>query len=104
MSKTDLIHAYRHLYRSALQAVQYSTPARYTARDLLRAGFRQRDGVFDKEAAKRTVWFFKAAAKETGLEHKIVRNLLKTAYHRKMDHTAKWKAIVQQMKDGSQRK
>lgn len=101
MSNTDLIHAYRHLYRSVLQAVQYSTPARYTARDLLRTGFRQANGRFDKEAAKRTVWFFKAAAKETGIEHKIVRNLLKTAYHRKMDHRPKWKAIVQGMKDGS---
>jgi hypothetical protein len=30
----------------------------------------------DPEGVKRTIWFLQAAAKEKGLEHKIVKNLL----------------------------
>ena len=33
MSNQEVIHAYRHLYRGLLRAVQYSAPGRYTARD-----------------------------------------------------------------------
>ncbi|KFH41469.1 hypothetical protein ACRE_078120 [Hapsidospora chrysogenum ATCC 11550] len=71
-----IIHAYRRLYRSLLQAVQYATPARYIARDQLRAAFREPDATLDPEGIKRTVWFLQAASKERGLEHKILKNLI----------------------------
>ncbi|EHK15473.1 uncharacterized protein TRIVIDRAFT_196321 [Trichoderma virens Gv29-8] len=79
-SKLDITHAYRHLYRGLLRAVQYSAPARYVVRDQLRAAFRERDAALDREGVKRTVWFLEAAAKERGLEHKILKNLIRVRY------------------------
>lgn len=76
-SNLDILHAYRHLYRSLLRAVQYATPARLAARSQLRAAFRDRDAVWDAEGTKRTRWFLEAAAKERGLEHRILKNLLR---------------------------
>ncbi|GAO16263.1 hypothetical protein UVI_02000420 [Ustilaginoidea virens] len=75
---TETIHAYRHLYRSLLRAVQYAPPWRYVARDQLRAAFRDPGaGALDAEGAKRTLWFLQAAARERGLEHRVLKNLLR---------------------------
>ncbi|KAM0561708.1 hypothetical protein ACHAPJ_002877 [Fusarium lateritium] len=65
------------MYRNLLQAVQHTSPARWVARDQLRAAFREPGAVFDEKAAKRTMWFLEAAAKETGMEHRILKNLIK---------------------------
>ncbi|KAL1901465.1 hypothetical protein Sste5346_001872 [Sporothrix stenoceras] len=97
MSSAEIIQAYRHVYRAALRAVQYSKPARYTVRDQLRAAFRgertmltstaNNEGAqpFDAEAIRRTVWFLNSAAEHRGIEHKIVQNLVKTAYWRRRE-------------------
>ncbi|KYK55269.1 hypothetical protein DCS_07232 [Drechmeria coniospora] len=79
MNKVDreIVHAYRHLYRGLLHAVQFSSPVRYVARDQLRSAFRERGASWNPEGAKRTLWFLHAAARETGLEHKILKNLLR---------------------------
>jgi hypothetical protein len=88
---TEVIHAYRNLYRSLLHAVQYSSPARYIARDQLRAAFREPPRQpLDGEAVKRTIWFLEAAARERGLEHKILKNLLRVRGHRAGD-VRNWK-------------
>ncbi|KAH6722181.1 hypothetical protein BKA61DRAFT_467353 [Leptodontidium sp. MPI-SDFR-AT-0119] len=80
-ASTDLIHAYRQLYRGLLHAVQYSKPARYLARDQLRNAFRKGDPAsFDQQKVTRTIEFFKYAAEEKGLEHRIVKTLLQTSY------------------------
>lgn len=78
MSREEIIHAYRHLYRGLLHAVQFATKGRFVARDQLRQAFRDENATFDREAVKRTIWFVQAAARERGLEHKILKNLLKT--------------------------
>ncbi|CAK7209196.1 hypothetical protein SBRCBS47491_000359 [Sporothrix bragantina] len=95
MSNTELVKAYRSLYRSALRAVQFSKPARYVVRDQLRAAFRgqrttltsaaNNEGAqpFDPERIRRTVWFLNAAAASRGIEHRVLSNLLKTAYWRR---------------------
>lgn len=90
MAKEEIIHAYRHLYRELLRAVRYSVPARYTARDQLRKTFRE-PGTFDEHAARRTGWFLSAAAKEAGLEHKILKNLLYVQWHREEDRRRVWR-------------
>jgi hypothetical protein len=83
---TQLIHAYRNLFRAGLKAVQYSTPARYSIRDKLRRAFRPPEEyrsektVFDQEAIDNTVQFLEAAAANKGTEHKIVKNLC-DVYH-----------------------
>jgi hypothetical protein len=59
-------------------------PSRFTARDQLRDAFRKEDpSTFNQERIDRTVKFLKIAARETGLEHKLVKNLLHTAYWRR---------------------
>jgi len=94
----EILHAYRHLLRAGLRAVQFSKPSRYVLRDQLRAAFRDDDagkaprnptaaaaaagGGFDLERIRRTVWFLKAAGQEAGLEHKILKNLLRVAWAR----------------------
>ena len=83
MSRQEIIHAYRKLYRSGLRAVQYSKPARYSLRTQLREAFREPGATFNAEGCRRTIWFLNAAAQETGIEHKIVRNLLRVAYMRR---------------------
>lgn len=97
MTHTQVIHAYRHLYRAGLRAVCYSQPARTSFRDLLRGAFRSKDAQLDERALKRTLWFLKAAGRELGMEHKIVRNMLMVQYWKQ--ETAKreqntWSQIV----------
>lgn len=85
-SSLDKIHAYRHLYRALLHAVQYSKPARYTARDQLRDAFRKEDSsLFSKKKVERTVEFLNIAAREKGLEHQLVKTLIFTSYGRRLD-------------------
>lgn len=77
MSNEAIIHAYRHLYRHGLRAVQFSKPARYTLRDRLRYAFRRAPAAeFEPQKVQHTLEFLQYATKERGLEHKIVKNLL----------------------------
>ncbi|KAL7911177.1 hypothetical protein GGI35DRAFT_446734 [Trichoderma velutinum] len=96
-SKLDITHAYRHLYQGLLRAVQYSAPARYVVRDQLRAAFRERDAALDREGVKRTVWFLEAAAKERGLEHKILKNLIRVRLDRSWG-VRTWKRALNETK------
>lgn len=82
-SPTETIHAYRHLYQHLLRAVQYSKPARYTARDRLRTAFRtSRPEEFDARKISRTLEFLDGAARVRGLEHKVVKNLMHVWFER----------------------
>ncbi|KAB5582374.1 mitochondrial carrier protein [Coniochaeta sp. 2T2.1] len=95
MSNQEIIHAYRHLLRASLRAVQFSLPARFVVQSQLRRAFRPKpssssspataDQKFDPEAVRRTIWFLNAAAAEKGLEHKIVKNLVKVAWVRNLN-------------------
>lgn len=77
MSNQTVIHAYRHLYRHSLRAIRFSKPARYTLRDRLRLAFRKGSvGDLEPQKIKNTVEFLELATHDTGLEHKIVKNLL----------------------------
>ncbi|KAG6022190.1 hypothetical protein E4U41_002298 [Claviceps citrina] len=105
MTTTDIIHAYRHLYRSLLRAVQYASPARYIARDQLRRAFREGQQQqaapslrLNTEGVKRTVWFLEAAARERGLEHRIVKNLLRVAGERAGRRDGLWRVVYARSK------
>lgn len=77
MTREAIVHAYRHLYRHGLRAVQFSKPARYTLRDRLRLAFRKSAATdFEPMKVENTIEFLQYATKENGLEHKIVKNLL----------------------------
>lgn len=73
------VHAYRHLYRSALSATLHSSPARYTIRNRIRAAFRNTKNPqpLNAERIARTLLFLRSAAESPGLERKIVRNLVR---------------------------
>jgi len=78
---TDVARAYRHLYQHGLRAVRYSGPARYILRDRLRTAFRKgRLPDFDPFRVQNTIQFLHGAARESSLEHKVLRSLLHTWY------------------------
>ena len=72
----EIVQSYRRLYRHGLQAVQYSSPARYVLRDRLQRAYR--DGTaedFNAEKIEKTIEFLSDATKVSGIEHLIVKNL-----------------------------
>lgn len=78
-SSQEIVRSYRRLYRHALYAVQYAVPARHTLRILLRNAYRTGSAAdFDAQKINNTVTFLEAAAKEKGIEHRILKNLLHT--------------------------
>lgn len=78
-SSQDIVRSYRTLYRQALHAIQYSAPARYTLRTLIRHTYRAGSAAdFSDQKIKNTLEFLNGAARERGLEHFIVKDLLHT--------------------------
>jgi hypothetical protein len=74
--------AYRHLYKAALAAVQYTVPARYTVRNKLRSAFRFTPAShYNARRISNTVDFLRLAAEKRGLEHKLVKNLCIVYYY-----------------------
>lgn len=78
-SSQEIVTSYRSLFRHALHAVQYSSPARFTIRDILGTTFRAGNPAdFEPQKIKNTLQFLSCASKERGLEHKILKSLLIT--------------------------
>ena len=81
VSGQEIVRSYRQLYRHGLHAVQYSAPARYTLKILLENSYRNGSAAdYDAQKINNTLTFLEGAAKEKGLEHKILKNLLHTWY------------------------
>ena len=81
-SKATIISAYRDLYRSGLHAVQYSKPSRYVLKKTLDDAFREGSvSEFDALRIANTKLFLDNAAKSTGQEHKVVKNLLHVRWY-----------------------
>ena len=79
--RQSVIHAYRHLYQAGLRAVQYSRPARFQLRDILRETFRTSNhSSFTQQRIDNTIKFLNNARKYDGFEHRIVKNLLHLQY------------------------
>lgn len=77
----SLRSAYRQLYRTALQAVRFSTPARYQIRSILRDSFRNSpSAAFSQRRIENTIAFLEQAREHNGYEHKILRNILHVRY------------------------
>ncbi|PQK14142.1 hypothetical protein BB8028_0004g10720 [Beauveria bassiana] len=122
-SRQEVLHAYRHLYKGLLRGVHYSIPARYIVRDQIRLAFRERPAAtapapapapatatatvpttttttttaaaagWDAEAIRRTLWFLSAAGRQSGLEHRILRNLVRMHSERAAP-TRRWRRAV----------
>ncbi|KAJ2994250.1 hypothetical protein NUW58_g1603 [Xylaria curta] len=104
MADLKVIHAYRHLYRGLLHAVQFSKPARFTARNQLRRAFREKGAKYDHRGIARTIRFLEAATRERGLEHRVLKTLLIIAWSRYEDRSGWRHALIeeqhaQKMKD-----
>lgn len=90
--------AYRFLYRKFLKAVQYSKPARLVVRDQLRVAFREKGAKFDAEGVRRTGWFLDAAAVDRGMEHKILKNLIRVRLIRERKNES-WGRVLHESKN-----
>jgi hypothetical protein len=90
MTTQEIVSAYRRLYRAALHAVHYSTPARYQIRTAMRSGFRSQSAeYFNLHRVENTLQFLERARTHTGMEHKILKNILHVRYwqnYAKKDH------------------
>lgn len=76
-TKQAIILSYRRLYRHALRAVQYSTPARQTIRKRLQDKYRTGQAAdYNEQAIENTIEFLRGAANCKGLEHRIVKRLI----------------------------
>lgn len=83
MSTTDVLHAYRQLYRTGLRTVRYARPARFEIRDILRESFRlQPREAFNARRIDNTLRFLETAGTHNGTEHKILKNLLHLKFWR----------------------
>ncbi|KEF57185.1 uncharacterized protein A1O9_07375, partial [Exophiala aquamarina CBS 119918] len=81
MNKKAVLRAYRHLLRASLEACQYTTPARYAARDIINQAFREQPAsAFSPLRVKNTLAFLKRAKRNTGFEHKILKNMAHIRY------------------------
>ena len=81
MTKPPFLRAYRHLYRGALRAVRYSSPAKYQIRETMRSAFRtEKAESLDQQRLENTMQFLRRAELHAGMEHKILRNLLHVRY------------------------
>ncbi|KAI5250619.1 hypothetical protein E4T42_04902 [Aureobasidium subglaciale] len=72
----QIIHAYRRLLRTSLQAIRYAKPARFTLQSHLRDSFRNPKAAFNDQEITQTLEFLSNAAKYKGVEEKVVRNLI----------------------------
>ncbi|KAF3384434.1 hypothetical protein F1880_002041 [Penicillium rolfsii] len=81
LNQPEVAHAYRHLYRQGLKAIGYATPSRYVLRTTLRTSFRASPpSEFNPSKIANTLRFLKRATDMTGMEHKILKNLLLSRY------------------------
>lgn len=81
VEKTQIIHAYRHLFQHALRAVQFSSPARHVIRERMRRAFRRGNRAdFDQKRVNNTIEFLYGAARPKTLESRVLRSLLRTWY------------------------
>lgn len=76
-----IILSYRHLYRTALKTIRYARPSRFVLRGIMRDAFRSSDpSEFEAHRIINTLKFLERASESTGIEHKIVKNLLHVRY------------------------
>ena len=79
---TEIIRAYRRLYREGLHAIQYASPARHILKLQLNQAFRESAAEdFDTKKIENTILFLNCAAKEKGIEHRVLKTLIQVRWH-----------------------
>ncbi|KAK3069407.1 hypothetical protein LTR53_012281, partial [Teratosphaeriaceae sp. CCFEE 6253] len=75
-TQQEVLLAYRHLFKHALRACQYSKPARFVIQDRMRNAFRSSpQSDYNAERIQRTVEFLQSAVASKGIEFKIQKSL-----------------------------
>jgi hypothetical protein len=100
-TKTELLHTYRQLLRHSLRAVRYAKPQQYDIRRNLREAFRDEKELanFDREKIRRTIWFLKNAERESGLETKILKSLVRVSWERWNERNRRgWTVLMKEKK------
>jgi hypothetical protein len=88
MANTEILHAYRDLYRGALRAVRNSSPAKHMIRMTIREAFRNSPiEEFESQKIENTKAFLRRAETHAGIEHKILRNLLHVRFWQRVGKT-----------------
>lgn len=96
LPKSQLTRFYRSLYRNGLKAVNYRAPQKYVFAAELRKRFELTHPTSVSESAlENTTRFFHNAAHYTGMEARIVTNLVHTAFSQSKG-TSKKHAAAQQ--------
>lgn len=109
LQKTEILHAYRALLRAGLRAVKFSAPSHYVIRDQLRKAFRDPRATyethFDKYRILRTVHFLHAAAYESGVESRVLKNLCRVEWERRHspDGRWSWKRVLAARREGEEK-
>jgi hypothetical protein len=102
--QTELITAYRKLYRAALSAVRYSKPSRYIVRDELRYAFRKNPVTeFDQVKINNTLKFLEASAEFAGMESAILKRLTTVIYWRRFDSQRRENTDLARRTEGAKR-
>jgi hypothetical protein len=95
MSSKPVVYAYRHVLRHSLRAIKFSKPARYTLRDRLRLAFRKSPASdFDPVKIETTLEFLRYAEEFNGLEHDIVKGVLRVWWDQDLGGRSKYKTRV----------
>jgi len=77
MSNQEILHTYRAVLRASLRAIHFAKPARYTLVSRLRLAFTKNPtSAYSPQKVANTLEFLEYARTQTGLEHKILKNLL----------------------------
>ncbi|KAF2722581.1 DUF1763-domain-containing protein [Polychaeton citri CBS 116435] len=85
---------YRRLYKAGLHSVLYSKPSRFVVRDCIRYAFRNYEpSRLEPARVERTLEFLSRAARVSGLEHRIVRNVTHVWWMRNTQKDIKGKQL-----------
>ncbi|KAK5660912.1 hypothetical protein OQA88_12285 [Cercophora sp. LCS_1] len=108
--RQEIIRAYRALLRAGLRAVHFASPGHHVVRAQLRKAFRDPQATyqthFNKFRILRTVHFLNAATYEAGLEHKLLKNLVRVEWERSHSGEGRgtWKKALARMREAEQKK
>jgi hypothetical protein len=107
---SEIVSAYRNLLRTSYRAVRYASPARKVLRERMRRAFRESSASdFDAKRIANTTRFLENAGRDTGLEHKVLKNLVSVwsgepfAWKHRQKFKSKRKQSIFEREDGEVR-
>ncbi|KAK3115453.1 hypothetical protein LTR53_005205 [Teratosphaeriaceae sp. CCFEE 6253] len=98
-TRQEVLLAYRHLFRHALRACQYSKPVRFVVQDRMRRAFHTSSpDDYDASRIQRTPEFLQNAAESKGVEHKLQKKLTHVWWEREKLQRAPMRSDIYQLR------